>query len=218
MTIQIDLLPLGMIQTNCYIVGDSDTGDAIIIDPAAEGDRILAHVKERGYTVREILITHTHFDHILAGHAVQVGTDAPFRLHKEGLPQLKTLPQQMASFGIPMSDPPAEPDGYIEHGDMIEVGIMRLEARFTPGHSPGHLIFVMKEQKVAFVGDCIFRDGFGRTDLPGADAATLKKSVTEEILTLPDDFTLLSGHGPQTTVGREKSESVMLAQLLQIPG
>jgi glyoxylase-like metal-dependent hydrolase (beta-lactamase superfamily II) len=218
MTIQIDQLPLGMIQTNCYIVGETDTGDAIIIDPAAEGDRILAHVQERGYTIKEILVTHTHFDHIIAGHAVKAGTGAPFRLHKDGLPQLKSLPQQMAAFGFPMSDPPAEPDGFIEHGDIIEVGAMRLEARFTPGHSPGHLTFVMSEHKIAFVGDCIFRDGFGRTDLPGADAATLKKSIVEEILTLPDDFTLLSGHGPQTTVGREKSESAMLAQLLQFPG
>jgi glyoxylase-like metal-dependent hydrolase (beta-lactamase superfamily II) len=207
-----------MIQTNCYIVGDSESGDALIIDPSAEADRILAQVKERGYTVRQILVTHAHFDHIIAGYAVKAGTNAPFRLHKDGVPQLKSLPQQMAAFGFPMSDPPAEPDSFIEHGDIIEVGEMRLEARYTPGHCPGHLTFVMKAQKVAFVGDCIFRDGFGRTDLPGADTATLKKSIEEEILTLPDDFTLLSGHGPQTTVGRERSQSVMLAQLLQFPG
>jgi glyoxylase-like metal-dependent hydrolase (beta-lactamase superfamily II) len=164
------------------------------------------------------LATHTHFDHIIASYAVKAGTGAPFRLHKDGLPQLQSLPQQMASFGFPMSDPPAEADAFLENGDVIEVGDMRLEARYTPGHSPGHLMFVMAAQKVAFVGDCIFRDGYGRTDLPGADTATLKKSITEEILTLPNEFTLLSGHGAQTTVGREKSESVMLAQLLQFPG
>lgn len=214
MTIQIDQLALGALQTNCYLVGDSSSGDALIIDPSAEEARILAQVQERGYTVREILITHTHFDHILASLPVQQATGASVRLHKDSLAQMQIMRQRAAAMGLPSPDGAAEPTSFLEHGDIVSVGPIHLEARFTPGHSPGHLSFVMHEQRVAFVGDAIFYEGFGRTDLPGADAATLKHSIVSQILSLPDDFTLLSGHGPATTVGREKYESAALAYLL----
>lgn len=214
MPLQIIQLPLGAIQTNCYIVGDPDTKDAVIIDPSAQAEVILDKVNEYEFTVREILATHTHFDHILASHPVKEATGAPFRLHQDGLEQLRDVPQRMKMFGFDVPDEIAEPDNFIEHGDVVAVGEMQFEARFTPGHSPGHLIFIMREQNVAFVGDAIFRDGFGRTDLPGGDAALLKDSIVREILTLPDDMLLLTGHGAQTTVGREKMESAALAYLL----
>lgn len=216
MPIQIDQLSLGMLQANCYIVGSSDSGDAIIIDPCDQADLILAQIEKRGYQVRQIVATHAHFDHVIASYAVKQATGAPFRLHHDEAIRLREMPQRAALFGIRVKELPAEPDGFLQHGDLIEVDGIRLEARFTPGHSEGHLTFVMAEHKVAFVGDCIFYDGIGRTDLPGGDARTLKKSITEQILTLPDDFTLCPGHGPITTVGRERRENPFLAQLLQV--
>ncbi|HLA45857.1 MAG TPA: MBL fold metallo-hydrolase, partial [Aggregatilineales bacterium] len=156
MPVQILQLPLGMLQTNCYIAADSDTNDAVIIDPSAEADVILREVQERGYIVREILATHTHFDHVIAAAAVIEATGAPFRMHRDGLEQLRTLDSRAAFFGIQVDASPPEPDSFIEHGDTVEVASIRLEARFTPGHSPGHLTFVFHEGRIAFVGDCVF--------------------------------------------------------------
>lgn len=214
--LQIDMLSLGMLQTNCYLVGDSDSKEAIIVDPSDEPDKILRQVELRGYTVREMIATHAHFDHVLASAPVKEALEVPFRLHQDEVVQLQNSTQLAMFFGIPTQYPPAEHDGLIEHGEVITVGPYRFEARFTPGHSPGHLIFVCHEQQTALVGDTLFRDGFGRTDLPGGNAKVLKKSVVEELLSLPDDFAILSGHGAQTTVGREKRHSQMLQYLLSV--
>jgi glyoxylase-like metal-dependent hydrolase (beta-lactamase superfamily II) len=214
MSIQIDQLPLGAIQTNCYIVGDSQSNEAIIIDPAADPRQIMAVVQERSYSVKLILATHTHWDHVLASYPIKESTGAPFRLHAEGLPQHQMLMQRAAYWNVPSPYPPAEVDSFIEHGEIITLGRMHLEARYTPGHSPGHLTFVMHREKVAFVGDCVFKDGFGRTDFPGCSAEALRQSILEQILTLPEDYLLLSGHGERTTVGREKNESAALAYFL----
>src|SRR5262245_2227507 len=130
MTIQIDMLPLGMVQTNCYIVGDSETLDAIIIDPSAEAEVILEQVKERGYTIRQIIATHAHFDHVLASRPVKGTTGAPFYTHAYSVDKLKAAQQRAGLFGIQVDEPAAEPDGFIQHGDVIEVGAIRLEARF----------------------------------------------------------------------------------------
>jgi glyoxylase-like metal-dependent hydrolase (beta-lactamase superfamily II) len=215
MSLRIAQLSLGALQTNCYIVGDSITGDAVIIDPAAEAEVILAKVKEYGYNVREILITHAHFDHVIASKPVKEALNIPMRIHQKEVEQLQTMTQRARLFGIQVSDEAAEPDAFVEHGDKLSLGSLRFEVRFTPGHSPGHVTFVLPDYKVAFVGDCIFNNGIGRTDLPGADASTLKKSIVEQILTLGDNFTLCPGHGPTTTVGNEKVHSINLAYLLK---
>jgi len=216
MRIQIGQIPLGALQTNCYLLGDTETKEAIIIDPAADGARIMEHVALQGYTVRLILATHTHFDHVLASHHVKAASGAPFWLHAEGLEQLQAMQSRAQLFGIPADDPPATPDHFIADKEIIEIGAMRLEARYTPGHSPGHLIFVMHAEQVAFVGDCVFYGGIGRTDLPGGSAARLRQSIEEEILPLDDAFTLCTGHGGVTSLGRERRENMFLADLLQL--
>lgn len=214
--IQIDMLPLGLAVTNCYIVGNPETKAAIIIDPAADAPTILAKVAERGYQVELILATHTHFDHVLAVGAVRQALDVPFAMHAEGLEQLRTLPARAAFFGLGGLATPPDPDRFIEDGEVIKAAGFQLEARFTPGHSPGHLIFVLHEQRLAFVGDCVFQDSIGRTDLPGSDAKVLKQSIETQILPLPDDYQLLSGHGPVTTLGRERAQNYVLAHLLKL--
>lgn len=215
MSLRISQLPLGALQTNCYIVGDSESRDAVIIDPAADAEVILEKVTEHDYHVHEILITHAHFDHVIASKPVKDALNVPLRIHENEVTQLREMAQRARLFGIQVPDEAATPDGFLEHGDELQLGLLRFEVRFTPGHSPGHVIFVMPEYKVAFVGDCIFNNGIGRTDLPGADTATLKKSIVEQILTLGDDFMLCPGHGPTTTVSREKTHSIDLAHLIQ---
>ena len=168
-----------------------------------------------GYTVSLILLTHTHFDHFLAAYGVKEATGAPFRMHEDGLQQLSRMEEWMQTYGLDITDPFPEVDSYIEAGEIIEAEGARLEARFTPGHSPGHLTFVMHEQGIAFVGDCIFFDSYGNTSLPGGNTALLKESIETQILTLPDSTRLLPGHGPATTVGREKQSSLALAELLR---
>lgn len=215
MALRISQLPLGALQTNCYIVGDSESRDAVIIDPAADAEVILEKVTEHDYHVHEILITHAHFDHVIASKPVKDALNVPLRIHENEVTQLREMAQRARLFGIQVPGEAATPDGFLEHGDELQLGLLRFEVRFTPGHSPGHVIFVMPEYKVAFVGDCIFNNGIGRTDLPGADTATLKKSIVEQILTLGDDFMLCPGHGPTTTVSREKTHSIDLAHLIQ---
>jgi glyoxylase-like metal-dependent hydrolase (beta-lactamase superfamily II) len=212
--LQIEMLSLGMLQTNCYIVGDSDSREAIIVDPSDEPQQILAKVREGGYQVGQMIATHAHFDHVLAIEPVKLALNVPFRLHADEVAQLQSATQLALLFGVPAQYSPAQHDGLIEHGEIIQVGRYQLEARFTPGHSPGHLIFVCHSENVALVGDTLFKDGFGRTDLPGGNAKVLRHSIVEEILSLPDDMILYSGHGPQTTVGREKQHSAMLRYLL----
>src|SRR5579859_6789516 len=190
MAIKIVCLCLGLVQTNCYIVGDTDSHEAIIIDPSDEASAILGVVAEEKWVVKEILATHSHFDHILAAGGVKAATGAPFRLHRTDLQQLRDAPKMTRAFiGQEIAQPP-EPDGFVDEGDTIRVGAIVLETLFTPGHSPGHVSFVMASEKVVFSGDCLFLDSIGRVDLPGGDYATLMKSITGKLLPLGDNFTV----------------------------
>ncbi len=214
---KIHQLPLGMLQTNCYIIANPDTKAACVIDPAAESEAILGMLDKEAYNLELILATHAHFDHVLAAHALQEATHAPFRLHAEAAPQLNELHQQAARFGIQLDAPAATPSSFIEHGEQIITAGYTLDARYTPGHAPGHLIFVLRDEGVVFGGDCVFYDGVGRSDLTGGDPEVLKQSILTELLPLADHFRLLSGHGPATTIGRERTQNIFLAQLMRAP-
>jgi hydroxyacylglutathione hydrolase len=210
MSHKIHMLTLGMVQTNCYIVGDEQTGDAVVIDPSDNAAEILAVVKKSGWTVREILATHAHFDHVLAVRDLKAATGAPFRLHQADLPLLQSLPETVQMF-TGMTVPPAPaPDGFVEEGDSIRAGSIRLDVLFTPGHSPGHVSYVLDEDAVVFSGDCLFLGSIGRTDLPGADQTTLMKSIFGKLLPLGDEFTIAAGHMQTTTIGRERMSNPFL--------
>lgn len=204
MPIKIHLLPLGALQTNCYIVADTATQEAIIIDPSDEAPKITGLIAQEGYQVRQILATHAHFDHILASKAVKDAyPSSPFRLHANDVGQLQNVQSIALMFGIQAPEA-ATHDGTIDEGDSIEVGAIKLETFFTPGHSPGHVIFVLRSEKVVFGGDCLFAGSVGRTDLPGGSHAELMDSIFTKILPLGDDYTVCSGHGPTTTIGQER--------------
>lgn len=195
-------LAVGMIQANCYIAGCEDSGEGVVIDPGDEGARILAEVEAAGLTIKYILNTHAHFDHIMANADLVAATGAPLALHPLDLPLLRAN-GGAALFG--MEAPPSpEPDMELAAGDTISVGRYTFRVLFTPGHTPGHVSFYEPEAQIIFDGDVLFAGGIGRTDLPGGDYETLLNSINEELMVLPDETTVCSGHGPVTTIGHER--------------
>jgi len=209
MAIEIVTLRLGIVQTNCYIVGDTASGAAVVIDPADDAPAILRAVAARGWTVGHILATHAHFDHVLAADDLRRATGAPFRLHEADLPLLRAMPQTGQLFGLEL--PPApEPDGFVAAGERIAAGGLALEALFTPGHSPGHVSYVLAADQTVFSGDCLFQGSIGRTDLPGGNHGQLLRSIREQLLPLGDAYRVAAGHGPWTTIGAERDTNPFL--------
>jgi hydroxyacylglutathione hydrolase len=195
-------IPVGITQTNCYVVGCEETHEGAVIDPGGNPKRILKTIEESGLAIRYVLNTHCHFDHMGANAAVVAATGAQLALHPAELPILQAR-GGAAWFGVPVKESPM-PDVELEDGQVLEVGTLRFQVLHTPGHSPGGVTFYLEEEGVAFDGDVLFQMGVGRTDLPGGDWDTLVRSIREVLFTLPDDTILYSGHGPKTTVGREK--------------
>jgi hydroxyacylglutathione hydrolase len=193
---------VGITQTNCYVVGCEETHKGAVIDPGGNPKRILKAVEESGLAIRYVLNTHCHFDHMGANAAVVAATGAPLALHPAELPILQAR-GGAAWFGVPVKASPM-PDVELEDGQTLEVGTLRFQVLHTPGHSPGGVTFYLEEEGVAFDGDVLFQMGVGRHDLPGGDWDTLVRSIREVLFALPDDTVLYSGHGPKTTVGREK--------------
>lgn len=193
---------VGITQTNCYIAGCEETGTGVVIDPGANPERILKVLRENKLTIRYVLNTHCHFDHMGANADIVAATGASLALHPAELPLLQAR-GGAALFGVFVKESPL-PDLELEPGQVLEVGRLRFHVLHTPGHSPGSLTFYLEEEGVAFDGDVLFADGVGRTDLPGGDWETLMRSIREVLLVLPDETVLYPGHGPQTTVGREK--------------
>lgn len=201
--IDIIQLPLGALQTNCYLLLCQASQQAAVIDPSWDGRAIATAVAERGYTVSHILLTHTHFDHVGGLADLKAATNAPIYVHAEALPMLALAPQSAAMWGIDIAPPPPH-DQLLEEGQSIQVGQQTLELLYTPGHAPGHVCFYLRQHHILFDGDVLFYRSIGRTDLPGSDHAALMHNIRHKLLTLPDQTQVLSGHGPVTTIGDEK--------------
>lgn len=204
----IKQLSVGELQANCYIVGCEETNKAVVIDPGAEGTRILNTAIQLGLKIEYVLITHAHFDHIAACKDVVTGTNAKLLMHENDALLLKNGGGAQF-FGLPM---PAhyEPDSYIDDGDTINYGKCSLKVLHTPGHSPGHVSFYDAENGVVFDGDVLFNGSIGRSDLPGGSFATLMNSIAEKLMTLPDETVVYSGHGTSTTIGEERVHNPFL--------
>ncbi len=207
--IEILQLPLGPLQTNCYLLGCQQTMEAAVIDPAWDGRSIAATAVEKGYIITHILLTHAHFDHVGGLAQLQEETNAPIYIHPEAVQMLSQATMSAAFFGLTIPDPP-EPDHMLAEGQVIQVGRLSLEVLYTPGHAPGHVSFYLPAYRVIFDGDVLFQQSIGRTDLPGGDHATLMHSIRHKLLTLPDETHVLSGHGPATTIGAERADNPFL--------
>ena len=210
----VKMLQVGPIMTNCYIVGCEDTKQGAIIDPGGNGAHILAKVRQLGLEIRYVINTHGHFDHTLANREVIEGlteSQQPpplLAIHEADAPLLKSG-GGAALFGLRgFSSPP--PDMYLEEGDVLTLGQVKLKVLHTPGHSVGSVSLLNEEEKAVFDGDVLFNMGIGRTDLTGGDFDTLMDSIRNKLLTLPDDTVVYSGHGPATTIGRERAGNPFL--------
>lgn len=200
---------LGPMENATYLLSGAE-GDAVLVDPTFEMDEVWEHLTARSLTLQQIWLTHAHFDHI-AGCAVldQAVPGLPIYLHPADM-SLWTQAGLAGGFGIELPLPQTEPLP-LSDGQMLEAGDITAVVRHTPGHSPGHVVFQLPALNCVLTGDLIFRDGIGRSDLPGGDGDVLQRSIAEHILTLPADTILYPGHGLETTVGREKQHNPWLS-------
>lgn len=197
----------GQFAQNCYLLADTESGAAAMVDPGEEHGRILAEVARRGWRIEQIWLTHAHIDHILGLAAVKRATGAPVWLHPDDLPLYASLPQQAAWMGVRAEAAPA-PEHGLAHGMTLALGGHRFEVRHTPGHSPGSVVLVGDGLVIA--GDALFAGSVGRVDLPGGDGPTLIRSIREQLLTLDDATVVHSGHGPATSIGAERRTNPFL--------
>jgi len=203
----LEHLTVGPLQSNCFIVGDEESGEAVIIDPGGDGDMILNAVGRKPWKVTAILNTHAHFDHIGANAMVKNGTGAPLMAPRGDAPFISQAHISARMYGLEMDGSP-DPDRLLDDGDSIDLGDEKIKVMSTPGHTPGGATFVTSIG--IFPGDSIFAGSIGRTDLPGGDYDTLIESIKSRILSLDDDTPVYPGHGPATTVGREREHNPFL--------
>jgi glyoxylase-like metal-dependent hydrolase (beta-lactamase superfamily II) len=211
---KIEVMPVGPLQMNAVLLSASgpDGPETILIDPGEEPGRLLKALEDAGGKLKYLLATHGHFDHVGAAAAVQEKHDLPLVCHQDDLPLIEQMQTIQEAYGFPPTPlPRCSPE--LEDGGTIAFAGGTIEVRHVPGHSPGQVMFVLPASAAgngpgcAIVGDCLFAGSIGRTDLPGGDFATLEKSIRERIYTLPDDTVVVCGHGPDTTVGREKASN-----------
>jgi hydroxyacylglutathione hydrolase len=209
--IEIVTMVLGPVATNAYLVGDPESHTAVVVDPAWDGELIVEEAKQRGWTIAGLWLTHAHFDHIGGAGAIMksVSPQPPVALHPADLP-LYSAGGGAALFGMRIDSTP-KPSLSLHHGQTLNLGNYTFEVRHTPGHTPGHVVFYCQEEKLVFCGDVIFWGSIGRTDLPGGNYNMLINSIHAQILSLPNNTRLLSGHGGETTVGAERRDNPFLS-------
>ena len=193
---------VGPLACNCYVVGDPVTREAIVIDPGGDAAEITAAIDERNLVVKAVVATHAHFDHLIAADVVREHTGAPMYLHDADKPLLDWFQTSGLMFlGIELPPPP-QIDSAPSEGDRLVAGSVELVVVHTPGHSPGSISLL--SDAALFSGDTLFADSIGRSDLPGGDSDQLIGSIRGKLFDSPDDMPVYPGHGPATTIGRER--------------
>ncbi len=213
MSIQYTIVPVTPYQQNCSIIKCETTGKAAIVDPGGDIEKILAAVKQMGATVEKVILTHAHLDHCAAADVLRQQLEVPIEgPHREDEFWLEKLPEWCQMSGFPHVDA-FLPDRWLEQGDTVMVGEQELQVIHCPGHTPGHVVFLYRPQKVAWVGDVLFQGSIGRTDFPRGNHEELIASIRDKLFPLGDDITFIPGHGPTSTFGQERQTNPFVADL-----
>ncbi len=206
----IKSIVVGPLEVNCFVIADEASKKAIVVDPGDEPDRIMDMIKENGLKIEYIICTHGHFDHVGAVSDLKKATDAKVLIHKDEL-EIYDAAKDMAAFWGYDLDPLPDPDVLVEDGVDIAVGDLSFKVFHTPGHSPGGIC--LYGEGIVITGDTLFAGSVGRTDFHGGDTNRLKESF-KRLMSLPENIRVLPGHGPETTIGREKRENMFSDELL----
>jgi len=194
---------VGPLEVNCIILGDRAGGEGVIIDPGSDAGKILARVKELDVTIRYVINTHGHFDHVGGNRQVLEATGAQLLIHKGDAPFLSRAADVATMYGL-VTDNSPPPDMSLEDGTYVTFGGQRLKTLHTPGHTPGGCCLYLEGQGHIITGDTLFAEGVGRTDFPGSSHEALLEGIRTKLMTLPDATVVHPGHGPSTTIGHEK--------------
>jgi hydroxyacylglutathione hydrolase len=205
-----EILPVGVLQCNCSVFGDEQTREGLVVDPGDDIEDVLAVVQKHGLTVKAIVITHAHIDHIGGAHKMKAATGAPVYMNVNDSELQKMLDVQAAWLGM-RPPAPVEIDAAAKDGDRLVVGTSEVHVLHTPGHTQGSISLWMPAEGKVVAGDTLFRDSIGRTDLPGGDGRQILRSIHDKLMPLPDETIVVPGHGPNTTIGREKRMNPFLA-------
>ncbi len=203
-------MPVGQLQCNCSILGDEATREAIVIDPGADITKILAEVARHALTVKQIIVTHAHIDHIAGAQQLKTLTGAPILYSQHDLPLVAMMGLQAAWLGLTVVPDVPEPD--VDLVDGARVGVPGIDATIilTPGHTQGSLCVYVPQESLLLAGDTLFAGSVGRTDLPGGDGPQLIRSIRDRLLVLPADTRVVPGHGPETAIGQERERNPFL--------
>ena len=198
------IFPVGPLQCNCSVIGDEATHEAMVIDPGDDIEDVLQIIRENGLTVKQIVVTHAHIDHVGGAMKLRQATGAPILLNQNDYDLLKMLDVQAAWIGVPPPGP-VQIDSSISTGDKVSAGSLAADVIHTPGHTEGSVCLYFPAQQKLIAGDTLFAGSIGRTDLPGGSFKKIMSSLHEKVMALPDETIVIPGHGPATTIGEERT-------------
>ncbi len=205
----LEVLPVGQLQCNCSILGDETTHEAIVVDPGDEIERILSIIQKHGLTVKQIIVTHAHIDHIAGAAKLKAATGAPVYYNQLDLPLVKIMDVQAGWLGI-KTPAVSAPDADAKDGLNVTFGHLNGTILHTPGHTEGSISIHFPTEKLLIAGDTLFAGSIGRTDLPGGDFKKIMASLKERLIVLPEETKVIAGHGPSTTIAQERENNPFL--------
>lgn len=205
----LETFPVGPLHCNCTILGDEATHEAVVVDPGDNIPEVLSRLQKHGLTLRQIVVTHAHIDHVGGAAQLRKLTGAPVLMNQKDLALLGMMEMQANWIGVPTPEV-APPDAGAEDGLTVGLASLPAEVLHTPGHTPGSICLLFPAQHLLLAGDTLFAGSIGRTDLPGGDGHQILRSLRNRLLVLPDGTRVIPGHGPETTIGEERQSNPFL--------